>query len=564
MNFFQRFANYLNPGTLQARIQANEAPERMRGIVLQLNLNILLGIGTISVILGLALFANRTARPSVYIYPAFLLLIAILALGRKIPTNLRAAVFLLILLVLGTYMIVVNGLTEAGLVLLLTFAILSGNLLNPKAGIAFMLGTTIYIAILGLFFYKVEPVATNLPNPLLVSVPIFLYCGVAIGLSISTLARGLAGVLGQQAALNAQLEEESQLLDKHMRLRTEELSIRVTRMDAARRIANEISAETAVDDLLIKAVNIIREEFSFYHAGIFLNDDKNVYTVLQAATGEAGAIMLQRGHRLKIGGIGVVGFVSGKGEARISANVKEDPSHFTNPLLPDTASEIAVPLRIGLRIIGALDVQSTHLNAFSPIDVEVLQIIADQLASAVDKARLLESFQRNLQELENSYRQSTQRSWQSFLRNARKPYGFQYRGSEIAPHAALTDGAEQALRQANLVATPLEPGVTAIAVPISLRGQPIGVVNLRFATARLSQEMIELVRDATDRLAVSLENARLLEEIQFRAQRERLVGDVSSKVRTATDVESILRIAANELGQSLGVAEVVVQLHSPD
>jgi GAF domain-containing protein len=90
------------------------------------------------------------------------------------------------------------------------------------------------------------------------------------------------------------------------------------------------------------------------------------------------------------------------------------------------------------------------------------------------------------------------------------------------------------------------------------------VVNLRFATARLSQEMIELVRDATDRLAVSLENARLLEEIQSRAQRERLVGDVSSKVRAATDVESILRIAANELGQSLGVAEVVVQLHSPD
>lgn len=564
MNFFQRFTNYLNPGTMPGRIQAHEAPERMRGIILQFNLNILLGIGTISVILGLALFANRIDRPSVYIYPAFLLLIAILALGRKIPTNLRAVVFLLILLVIGTYMIVVNGLTEAGLVLLLTFAVLSGNLLNPKAGVPFLLGTTIYIAILGLFFYKFEPVATNLPNTLLVSVPIFLYCGVAIGMSISTLARGLASVLGQQAALNAKLEEESQLLEKHIRMRTEELSIRITRMDAARRIGNEISAESTMDDLLNKAVNIIREEFNFYHAGLFLNDEKNEFAILRAATGEAGAAMLQRGHRLKIGEIGIVGYVTSKGESRITADVTQDPNHFKNPLLPDTASEIAVPLRIGERIIGALDVQSTQRNPFSPVDVEVLQIISDQLATAVNKARLLESFQQNLQELEGTYRQSTQQSWQNFLRNARKSYGFQYRESEIAPHAALTPEAEQALRQANLVATPLEQGVTAIAVPISLRGQPIGVVNLRFASARLSPEMIELVRDATDRLAVSLENARLLEEIQFRAQRERLVGDVSSKVRAATDVESILRIAANELGQSLGVAEVVVQLHSPD
>ncbi len=572
MNFFQRFVNHLAPKNLPPQVQQKEEIHRQREIILQYNLNGLFGVGMLGVILGLGLTIQQSSVFDLIFYPAIIVAIGVVTVNRKLPYQLRAMSFLSILAIIGTVMLFRQALSGNGILFLLTFIVLTGILFGQRAGTLSLLGIIVYLLAFG---YLMSKSIIDMPRfnilvnsgqftSWMVSAIAFLYCGVAVVLSINVFLQGLSDTLQKQKTLSAELEAESRSLETRVQQRTDELNMRIARMDAARRIANEISAESTLEVLLNKAVNIIREEFSFYHAGLFLNDEKNEFAVLRAATGEAGAAMLQREHRLRIGEIGIVGYVTAKGEARITADVDQDPNHFKNPLLPDTASEIAVPLRVGERIIGALDVQSTRRNPFSPVDVEVLQIIADQLATAVDKARLLESNQQNLRELENSYRQSTQRSWQNFLRNARKTYGFQYRQSEIAPQAVLTSEAEQALRQANLVATPLEPGVTAIAVPISLRGQPIGVVNLRFATSRLSQGMIELVRDATDRLAVSLENARLLEEIQFRAQRERLVGDVSSKVRTATDVESILRIAANELGQSLGVAEVVVQLHSPD
>ncbi|MBN1372947.1 MAG: GAF domain-containing protein [Anaerolineaceae bacterium] len=572
MNFFQRFVNHLSPTNLPPQAQQREEIQRQREIILQYNLNGLFGLGLLGVILGFGLTIQQSSVFDLIFYPAIIVAIGVVTINRKLPYRLRALSFVSILAIIGTVMLFRQALSGNGILFLLTFIVLTGVLFGQRAGTLSLLGLLVYLLAFG---YLMSKSIIDMPRfdvlvnsgqftAWMVTAIAFLYCGVAVVLSINVFLQGLSDTLQKQKKLSTDLEAESRSLETRVQQRTDELNMRITRMDAARRIGNEISAESTMDDLLNKAVNIIREEFSFYHAGLFLNDEKNEFAILRAATGEAGAAMLQREHRLKIGEIGIVGYVTSKGESRITADVTQDPNHFKNPLLPDTASEIAVPLRIGERIIGALDVQSTQRNPFSPVDVEVLQIIADQLATAVDKARLLESFQQSLQELEGTYRQSTQQSWQNFLRNARKSYGFQYRESEVAPHASLAPEAEQALRQANLVATPLEPGVTAIAVPISLRGQPIGVVNLRFASTRLSPEMIELVRDATDRLAVSLENARLLEEIQFRAQRERLVGDVSSKVRAATDVESILRIAANELGQSLGVAEVVVQLHSPD
>ncbi len=572
MNFFQRFVNFLDPKNLPPQAQNKGEIHRQREIILQYNLNGLFGLGALGVILGLGLTIAQSSVFDLIFYPATIIAIGFITTNRKLSYNFRAASFLALLAMVGTAMLVRQALSGNGILFLLTAIVLTGLLFGQRAGTLSLLGTLVYVLAFG---YLMSKSIIDMPRfNILVNSGQFtawmvtsislLYCGVAVVLSINVFLNGLSNTLQKQTALSMELEQESHSLETRVQQRTDELNQRIARMDAARRIGSEISAESSTDVLLSKSVNIIREVFSFYHAGLFLNDEKNEFAVLRAATGEAGAAMLQRGHRLKIGEIGIVGYVTAKGETRITANVNEDPNHFKNPLLPETASEIAVPLRIGDRIIGALDVQSTQPNPFTPVDVEALEIIADQLATALDKARLLESYQKNLQELETSYKETTQHSWKNFLRNARKSYGFRYRQAEVTPQTELSPEAEQALRQANLVATPAEAGVTAIAVPITLRGQPVGVVNLRFATARLSQEMVELVRDATSRLAVSLENARLLDEIQFRAQRERLVGDVSSKVRTATDVESILRIAANELGQSLGVAEVVVQLHAPD
>ncbi len=169
--------------------------------------------------------------------------------------------------------------------------------------------------------------------------------------------------------------------------------------------AAEVARDAAVlstdtDELLQRAVNLVRDRFGFYHAGLFLVDEAGEYAVLKAATGKIGRQMIRLGHRLKIGETGIVGYVTHTGKPRIADNVALDRVHYKNPLLPHTRAEMAVPLRIGQQVIGALDVQSTQPNAFSPEDVAVLQTLADQIAIAIRNAQLYQRERRRRKALE--------------------------------------------------------------------------------------------------------------------------------------------------------------------
>lgn len=331
-------------------------------------------------------------------------------------------------------------------------------------------------------------------------------------------------------------------------------------------MAREISGKNDLDTLLDTSASLIRERFGFYHVGIFLTDEKKEYAVLRSATGEAGQVMLERGHRLKIGEIGMVGYVVSQGEARISMDVDSDAVHYKNPLLPETRSELALPLRLGEITIGAMDVQSVVPNAFSHEDVRILQTIADQLAIAFEKTRLVVELQRSLEELDSTDRAATQKAWRSHLRNTRQKLTYRYRNAHLESQAVETEHAQEAMDKGQPVLRTLSEStgqdrpITVLAIPIKLRNQVLGVVDIHFEAAAVSPDLVTLIENTVSRLAVSLENARLLEEIQLRAERERLVGEISTKVRSASDVDSVLRIAIQEIGQSLGVSEVMVQL----
>ncbi|OQY30515.1 MAG: hypothetical protein B6243_10345 [Anaerolineaceae bacterium 4572_5.2] len=144
-------------------------------------------------------------------------------------------------------------------------------------------------------------------------------------------------------------------------------------------------------------------QFGFYYASLFLISEDNNYAVLTAATGEAGQIMIERGHKLRVGRVGIVGYVAKSREARIALDVGEDPVHFENPLLPETRSEMAIPLKIEDVVIGVLDVQSRHAAAFDKEDIRVLETMADQLAVAIQKVQLLENSQQRTRQLEGLY-----------------------------------------------------------------------------------------------------------------------------------------------------------------
>lgn len=145
-----------------------------------------------------------------------------------------------------------------------------------------------------------------------------------------------------------------------------------------------------VDELLNKTVDIICDAYDFYYAGVFLVDKAIEWAVLHAGRGEAGAAMITQGHKLKVGGHSMIGQATERRKARIALDVGEEPVHFKNPHLPHTRSEMALPLCVSDRIIGALTVQSVEEAAFSQSDVVALQAMADQLAIAINNARLLE------------------------------------------------------------------------------------------------------------------------------------------------------------------------------
>jgi GAF domain-containing protein len=270
---------------------------------------------------------------------------------------------------------------------------------------------------------------------------------------------------------------------------------------------------------------------------------------------------------LKIGEEGIVGNVVGTGEAHIALDVGVDAVHFKNPLLPNTRSEMALPLHVGGRVIGALDIQSEEESAFTQENVNVLGSVADQLAVAVERSKLLKQWEQSRVELETGYQQYALEVWQSYFRKTQSSLAFQYSHEGVQQNESMPPESLQALIKGEVVVQPvmiskdgIEKRSTVLAVPIRLRNQVLGVLNLNLDESASTEDMQTLAEAASSRLALALENARLLEQLQFRVEQEHLVSDITSKLRGATDVNELLRTTAIELGRSLGVSEVRVQL----
>ena len=179
---------------------------------------------------------------------------------------------------------------------------------------------------------------------------------------------------------------------------------RATLLHAAARVCKNVTSILDPDLLLRETVNIICDEFQFYYAGVFLIDASGRWAVLRAGYGEAGAAMIAEGHRLAVGGDSMIGWATGRRQARIANNVGDETVHFKNPHLPGTRSEMALPLVAGRDIIGALTVQSTQQDAFTQEDIATLQTMADQLAIAIQNARLHQENQNLLKQAQRRAR----------------------------------------------------------------------------------------------------------------------------------------------------------------
>jgi GAF domain-containing protein/HAMP domain-containing protein len=327
---------------------------------------------------------------------------------------------------------------------------------------------------------------------------------------------------------------------------------RARQLEAVTKVAHAINATQNLQELLPQISEVVSEQFGFYHVGIFLNDASNQYATLSAANSPGGKVMLKRRHQLKIGEQGIVGYVAGSGKPRVALDVGEDLVFFNNPDLPETHSEMALPLKIGGEVIGALDVQSTVPNAFSVEDVEVLSTLADQVSLAIQNARLFDQTRKSLTEAEEIYRQQSRESW-GRLPQELKLAGYRYTPSGIVPLTDSKSPEDQAENQRS-----------ELSVPIVLRGETIGTLSVLVPkTERVSSDKIDLIKAVAERVALSAENARLFEETTSRATRERVVSDITNKIRSTNDPQEMIQTAVAELQRVLGASRIEILPQKP-
>ena len=344
----------------------------------------------------------------------------------------------------------------------------------------------------------------------------FIVIAVLVYFSTTSLRDAIRRALESEKDLfetNRQLQELNQNLETRVTSRTEELELanqrnqkRTRQFEAVAQIARATISNQDMEKVLTELVQLIEEHFGFYHMGIFLLDENSEFAVLHATNSIGGKRMLERKHKLKVGQTGIVGYVTASGKPRIALDVGDDAAFFDNPDLPDTRSEMALPLRIADDTVGALDIQSTEPNAFQQEDIEVFSIFADQVSIAIKNARSYETAQTIGRE-ERKHPVSYLRGSLQALQSENESLGYFISGNELKPLEKTSDSLIIQLAITNKE-TIKESGKTSVlAVPIRLRGDVIGVIDMRVAEEHeWGQDEVDIVEAVAERLSLALKS----------------------------------------------------------
>jgi len=366
---------------------------------------------------------------------------------------------------------------------------------------------------------------------------------------ITQLAGAFNTMITQLRDLVGNLENRVNERTAQLETANAQTSRRAAQLQVIAEVARFAASIQDLDTLLNSLAGLISERFGYYHVGIFLLDEQNQHAILEASNTEGGLRMLKRRHQLRVGEQGIVGFVTLRGEPRIALDVGADAAFFDNPDLPNTRSELALPLKISEKIIGALDLQSLEESAFHREDVSILAILADQVAIAIQNARSVERAKHALIEAEIATKRVSGEAWKEYAEK-RQVHGYRYDG--IRPEPLSNRGTSFDEKDALLV-------------PVQLRGQTIARLKLKASesTRKWSDDERAMIESTAERVAIAMESARLLEEAQKRATRESFLSEIGTKLGGSFQLDSILRDTVEELGQTLKGSTVSFQLVNP-
>jgi GAF domain-containing protein len=388
----------------------------------------------------------------------------------------------------------------------------------------------------------------------------------AIGLMVMGYAMTNRQIFNPLRTLTGQLE--SQVAQRTLEL--QQARDKLQRLNEQQQKVAEINREVAQAatpvEMLHTLVELIHNRLGHHHIYVYQPDESHQYLVIQAAAGTTARTVMERKHQIQIGGLCLAGQVAVENRPRLATAEGDDAVYFGDTALPSARAEIALPLLVGNRLLGVLDIQSIYADAFSDQDLNVLASLAAQVAVTLDHARLLQQREAALAELGKVQQQYLRQAWQSTLgRQADAPAYVYAAGDGVKAtslHTAASPEIAQATRESQaLVSGEQDNPATTLTLPIFLRNQIIGALQLQHKPGRAWQpDDIDTLGNITERLGPALETARLSEEAQRRVAHERFIREISDRMQRATDMKSLMRITAEELNTVLSASRTYVRL----
>lgn len=437
------------------------------------------------------------------------------------------------------------------------------------AGILIGAGAASFFVILGIALYifsgwaQINGLITTvfLPSETIIIDAI----GMGLGLFVLVIfnwisSRELKRSLQLERDLTSRLQVQSRELEEQVLQRTQSLERKASQLETTSEIAKLSSEMVDPQVLMFHAVDLIQSRFNYYHASIFMLDETGNWANLVASTGEVGRRLLAQHFRLAVGSASIIGWVTANRILRVSQDVEEDPFYFKIPLLTDTRSELAVPLIIGGRLLGVLDIQSTKTDAFTEDDIRTIRAIADELALAVDSARLLRETQQQLEQFQSSFRDLARQSWRRLSRSGLETT-IRVGGLPDQEGIGIDDFSTLDIAALKM-GTAISEDEREIAIPVHMRGEHIATIGARKTGEheRWSEDEIALIESVSGQVGLALESARQYTEEHRRVSELEVVNRVSQAVSQHLRLDSLYRVVHAQINQVLGETDMYFAL----
>jgi GAF domain-containing protein len=541
MNLLRQFL----PGQAPVQIAMQGEYEVIREKIFQTMMLITSAIGTLVYVFILVDAIRLSRWNSIIFYTLLLAVILSITVFRSLSYRLRVYTLLTFIFAGGIWAYSQNGLAGNGRIVFVAVTILSMVLISHRAGffVLFLsLSTSLYFAYgMTTGFLPLPSSAaytrSDIGRDWVIGIGFMAILSVMAVSAISVLMRSYLISLTKERRLSIELDQEKKKIEAGIQIQSQDLQRRVIQLRTAAEISRSISSVLDIQALLNQVVNLIVNRFDLYYVGVFLLDERSEYAELRAGTGDPGRRMIANQHRLQVSGNSMIGWCTANRKPRIALDVGDEAVRFNNPFLPDTRSELALPILSRNQVVGAMTIQSSQPNAFDENDILILQGIADSLATAIENASLFQQTENDLEEIQSLNRQFIQQAWTDVVDNyGQMAYVFDNNKTKTA-------GA-----------------IFPVSVPIVLRGEKIGEITLEKDKPELNTEEQSFVEAITSQAAIALESARLLQDTRRRAAQEEKVNQLTLGITRAVNIEDVLIRTLREIGQLPSVAEVSVHL----